>query len=63
MAKIVCPDCGEAKEISLIDSVYQGPYRCWNCRKLLFIKVENDEMVYHEPLSEEDLEKWLEKDK
>ncbi len=60
MFKIKCPQCGTDGSISLVESSYQGPYRCWKCRTLFTIKLENNELKSYEPLSEEELEKQQE---
>jgi len=58
MSKVImrCPECGAETRLYLIDSIYDGPYRCWKCRALFTIRVENDEVKSYEPLSEEELE-------
>jgi len=57
MLKIKCPECNTEGSISLVESNYDGPYRCWKCRGLFTIKIENDELKSWEPLSQEDFEK------
>ena len=61
MPTIVCPECGTAGELTLVQTVYEGPYRCWKCRQLFLVRIENNEVCHQEPLSEEDLAKWLDK--
>ena len=61
MPTIICPECGTAGELALIQAVYEGPYRCWKCRQLLLVRIENNEVRYQEYLSEEDLAKWQDK--
>ena len=46
--------------MSLIESSYEGPYRCWKCRALFTIELKNDELIFCEPLSEEELQKQQE---
>ena len=53
---IKCPSCGTEATISLIESVYEGPYRCWKCRALFRIRIENEELQSCEPMSEEEFE-------
>ena len=53
--KIKCAECGTEGSLSLTDPVYQGPYRCWKCRALFNIKIENNELKTCEPLTEEGL--------
>ncbi len=43
--------------MSLVDSSYRGPYRCWKCRALFTIGLKNNKLTFCEPLSEEELEK------
>jgi transposase-like protein len=58
MPKLVmrCPECGAETRFYLIGSTYEGPYRCWKCRALFTVRVEDDEVKSYEPLSEEELE-------
>lgn len=58
MPKLVirCPDCGAEARFYLISSIYEGPYRCWKCRALFTVRVEDDEVKSYEPLNEEELE-------
>jgi transposase-like protein len=58
MSKVImrCPKCGAETRFHLIDSIYEGPYRCWKCRALFTVRVEDDEVKSYEPLSEEELE-------
>ena len=60
MVKIKCPECSIEGSLSLADPVYEGPYRCWKCRALFTIKMENDELKYCEPLSEEEFNRLQE---
>ncbi len=55
LAKIKCPQCATEGSISLLESRYEGPYRCWKCRALFSIILENNEMTSCEPLTEEEL--------
>ena len=60
MGKIKCPQCGVEGSMSLIESSYHGPYRCWKCRALFTIRMENNELKSCEPLSEEEFQKQQE---
>ena len=60
LVKIKCPKCGTEGSMSLTDASYQGPYRCWKCRELFNIKMENNELKSCEPLSEEEFQKQQE---
>jgi len=57
MLKVKCPECNTEGSISLVESNYDGPYRCWKCRGLITIKIEDNELKSWEPLSQEDFEK------
>ena len=54
--KIVCPKCATEGSFSLAEVSYEGPYRCWKCRGLFTIRVENNELKSCEPLSQEEFE-------
>ena len=60
MIKIKCPKCDTEGSISMLESSYQGPYKCWKCRELFHIKLENNELKSCEPLSEEEFKKMQE---
>lgn len=60
LVKIKCPACQTEGTLSLIESSYDGPYRCWRCRALFTIELKNNEPISCEPLSEEDLQKQQE---
>ena len=62
MIEITCPNCGAIRKMSLIENVYEGPYRCWKCRSLFTIKIDSGQLVSCNPLSEEDFEKMQEAD-
>ena len=60
IVKIKCPKCETEGSLSLSDPRYQGPYRCWKCRELFTIQMENNELKSCEPLSQEEFEKQQE---
>ena len=60
LVKIRCPECDTEGSFSLVESSYQGPYRCWKCRELFTITLENNELKSCEPLSQEEFEKQQE---
>ncbi len=60
LIKIKCSKCGTEGSLSLVESNYQGPYRCWKCRELFSIKLENNELKSCQPLSQEEFEKQQE---
>jgi hypothetical protein len=57
IVKIVCPKCGAEGKLSLVDGNYIGPRRCWKCRELFTIRIENNRVTSSEPLSEDDYRK------
>ena len=58
--KIKCAECGTEGSLSLTDPVYQGPYRCWKCRALFTIKIENNQLKACQPLTEAELKRQQE---
>ncbi len=60
LVKIKCPQCSIEGSISLLESSYQGPYRCWKCRGLFTIRLENSELKSCQPLSQEEFDKQQE---
>lgn len=63
MIEVACPECGAVRKMSLVQDIFQGPYRCWKCRSLFTILVANNKLQSWEPLSEEDFAKWEEAQK
>jgi len=55
MAKIKCPKCNVEGSFSTIEPKYEGPYRCWKCRDLFTVSIEDGELKSWEPLTEEEL--------
>jgi hypothetical protein len=55
MITIKCPSCGTEGSQSLLEPNYQGPYRCWKCRELFSISIENNEVMSMEPINEEQM--------
>ena len=60
IVKIKCAKCGTEGSLSLSDPSYQGPYRCWKCRELFTIKLENNELKSCELLSQEEFDRQQE---
>ena len=60
MVKIKCPECETEGSISLVVPNYQGPYRCWKCRELFTIKIDNNELKSLEPLGQEEFDRQQE---
>ena len=58
LTKIKCPKCTVEGTISLIDPVYEGPYKCWKCRELFRIRLESGVLKEIEPLDPEALAKF-----
>jgi uncharacterized Zn finger protein len=56
MITIKCPSCGTEGSQSLLEPNYEGPYRCWKCRELFSIKIEDNEVKSWEPITEERLQ-------
>ena len=57
LIKIACPKCQVEGSISLVESTYEGPYKCWKCRELYSIRLEKNKLKSIEPLSEEEFQK------
>jgi len=57
MVIIECPRCSAKTSFSLAQSVYEGPLRCWKCRGLFTVRIEDKELKSCKPLSEEEFEK------
>jgi len=55
MITIKCPSCGTEGSQSLLEPTYRGPYRCWKCRELFSIRIENNQVMSFEPITEEQL--------
>lgn len=58
MIEIQCPECESIGKMSLAQTLYEGPYRCWKCRSLFLIVLANNKLQSIKPLSEEELEAW-----
>ena len=58
--KITCPECKTEGSFSLADPYYQGPYRCWKCRVLYTVLIENGELKSCTPLTQEEFERQQE---
>jgi len=60
MFAIQCPSCGVSANFSLAEPVYQGPFRCWKCKGVFIVTIENEELKSFELITEEELEKYME---
>ena len=58
--KIKCPACQTEGSLSLVESNYEGPYKCWKCRALFTIVLKNNKLMSCEPLTEEEFQKQQE---
>lgn len=58
--KIICPNCNAEAKLSLVDTDFTGPRRCWKCRSTFTITIENNRLTSCEPMSQEEFEKWQE---
>lgn len=57
MLKIKCPSCGTDSQMSLLQSSYKMPFRCWKCRELFTLTVLDDQVQSLEKMSAEDYAK------
>jgi hypothetical protein len=60
MVTIKCPKCSAEGKLSLVETSYIGPRRCWKCRELFTITIVNNELRSSEPLSQEEYDKQQE---
>ena len=54
MVTIVCPKCSAEGKLSLVDTNYVGPRRCWKCHELFTITIVNNKVQSSVPLSQEE---------
>lgn len=62
LCKIKCTECSTEGTISLLETTYEGPYKCWKCRGLFAIKLKNGALLSYTKLSQEEFEKLQEID-
>ena len=60
MMTLKCPKCGAEAKLSLADTSYTGPRRCWKCHEFFTITIYNNRVTSCEPLSKEDYERQQE---
>jgi hypothetical protein len=60
MMTLKCPECGAEAKLSLTDTSYTGPRRCWKCHEFFTITIHNNQLTSCEPLSKEDYERQQE---
>lgn len=63
MLEITCESCATVGKISLVQEVYEGPYRCWKCRGTFVIRIDNNRLVDCEPISEAEFEQLIDDSK
>ena len=54
LANITCPECKTEGRFSVVDSIYEGPYKCWKCRQLFYIKLDGNDLKTCRLLGEEE---------
>lgn len=57
MVKIKCPSCSTDGYMSLLESSYEMPYRCWKCKEFFTLKVEDNEVASMVKLSAEEYQR------
>jgi hypothetical protein len=57
MMTLKCPKCGAEAKLSLADTSYSGPRRCWKCHEFFTITIVNNQLTFCEPLSKEEYER------
>jgi transposase-like protein len=60
MVKITCPKCAVDGQMSLLDSSYEGPYRCWKCHENFLLVMNNNAVKSCTPMSQEEFERQRE---
>jgi len=59
MMSIICPACGAEKKMSLLEPNFEGPFKCWKCRKLYLVNIEHGKVMECKPLTEEEFDEQL----
>jgi hypothetical protein len=60
-AQIICPGCQTMGQFSVVGGNYKGPYRCWKCRALCTVEIENGETISCQPMAENEREELKDK--
>jgi transposase-like protein len=60
MFTIACPQCGVNTSLSFLEPIYRGPFRCWKCRGAFLIELENEALKSWRPMTEEELNDYME---
>jgi hypothetical protein len=63
MMTVKCPKCGAVAKLSLVDTSYSGPRRCWKCHEYFTITIYHNQLTSCVPLSKEEYEKQQETQK
>ena len=61
IVKIECPSCNTEGSMSFADVSYSGPYKCWKCKDLFTIEIQQDELISVTPLSQEEFDEMMAK--
>ena len=54
--QVACPACQTETTLSLVESSYEGPFRCWKCHAPFTIKIKGKKLVRYSPVSERELQ-------
>ncbi len=54
---VKCPSCNTESSFFVDKNVFEGPFRCRDCKSLFTVKVQNGQILLCEPLSQEDFDK------
>ena len=60
LIKLKCPKCDIENSLSLADATHQGAYRCWKCRELFAIRIEDNELKSCEAITQEEFDRQRE---
>lgn len=60
MVEIVCPQCGQKMQVSLLKSQYDGPLRCSHCRAIFMVAIREGKLASARPMTEVELKSYLE---
>ena len=56
MLEIVCPNCKEISKVFLQNDKYKDPFRCWKCKAIFMVEIENNCVKSAITMSQEDFE-------
>ncbi len=60
LIKIKCGSCGTDTTMSMVESSYKMPFRCWKCKEYFTLIVENNAVVSLTKLSADEYAKLKE---